>query len=124
MKRKLATDIDEYIADFPEHTRELLEQMRTIISKAAPTAKEKISYAIPAFEQDGNLVHFAGYKNHIGFYPGAAPLVDFKKELSIYKTAKGSIQFPVEKALPVGLITRIVKYRIKTNKEKAKLKKK
>jgi len=124
MKTKIAGDIDEYIDGFPAPVHELLKQMRSVISKAAPAATEKISYAIPTFCLEGNLVHFAGYKNHIGFYPGAAPLVIFKKELSVYKTAKGSVQFPLDKKLPVALINRIVKYRVKANLEKARLKKK
>ena len=119
MRANRAKNIDEYMLDFPEHTLLMLEKIRITISKAAPGAEETISYAMPTFRLKGNLVHFAGYKNHIGFYPGAAGVAVFKKELSIYKTAKGSIQFPLDKPLPVKLITSIVKFRVKQNQEKA-----
>ncbi len=97
MKSTQAKTIDEYIADFPEDIQKLLETMRATIAKAAPKAEEAIKYAIPTFILNGNLVHFAGYKNHIGFYPAPSVIVAFKKELSVYKCAKGSIQFPLDK---------------------------
>ena len=116
--------IDDCIKTFPEATRKKLEQIRSLIQKAAPKATETISYGIPTFQLEGNLVHFSGYKNHIGFYPGAAGIANFKKELSVYKGAKGSVQFPLDKPLPTALITKIVKFRVKENLEKAALKKK
>lgn len=115
--------IDEYIAGFPRETQEILQRIRTIIKKAAPKAEEKISYGIPTFVQEKNLVHFGGYKNHIGFYPGAAGVEAFIKELSAYKFSKGAIQFPLDKPLPSGLITQIVKFRVLQNLEKRKTKK-
>ena len=116
--------IDKYIQGYPKETQILLNKIRTIISKAAPRATEIISYGIPTFVQDKNLVHFGGYKTHIGFYPGAAGVEAFTKELSAYKFSKGAIQFPLDKPLPVGLITQIVKFRVLQNMEKAKIKKK
>ena len=115
---------DEYIAQFPKSTQVLLEKMRAIIKKAAPKAEEKISYSIPTFVLHKNLVHFGGFKNHIGFYPGAAGVEAFTKELSAYTFSKGAIQFPIDKPLPSGLITQIVKFRVQQNLEKAKTKKK
>jgi uncharacterized protein YdhG (YjbR/CyaY superfamily) len=115
-------DIDAYIAGFPAATRKLLQQVRATIRKAAPEAEEKIGYGIPTFTLYGNLVHFAGYKNHIGFYPGAEGIASFKKELSIYKGAKGSVQFPLDQSLPLALIHKITSYRVKQNLEKAALK--
>jgi uncharacterized protein YdhG (YjbR/CyaY superfamily) len=120
MKTSQHTNIDEYIATFPVEVREVLEKVRATIQKAAPKAEEAISYDIPTFKLNGNLVHFAGYKNHIGFYPGAAGIAAFKKEIASYKNAKGSVQFPLDKAIPYGLITKIVKYRVKVTQEKTK----
>jgi len=118
------TDIDSYIADFPEATQALLQQIRATIQIAAPEATETINYAIPTFVFHGNLVHFAGYKQHIGFYPGAAGIEAFKKEISKYKWAKGSVQFPLNEPLPLDLVTRIVRYRLAQNVAKAAKKKK
>jgi len=117
-------DVDEYISGYPIETQKLLEEMRSTIIKAAPQAEEVISYAIPAFKLNGMLVWFAGYSKHIGFYPGASGIKTFKKELSIYKGAKGSVQFPLDQPLPLGLVTKIVKFRVKENLIKAKAKKK
>lgn len=122
MKTSTHTNIDEYIATFPVEVREVLEKVRATIQKAAPKAEEAISYNIPTFKLNGNLVHFAGYKNHIGFYPGAAGIEAFKKEIASYKNAKGSVQFPLDKPMPLALITKIVKYRVKVTQEKAKAK--
>lgn len=113
-------DIDSYIASFPEETRALLEQVRSTISKAAPEAKETINYGMPTFTLNGNLVHFAAFKNHIGFYPTASGIEAFKKELSVYEGAKGSVQFPLTKPIPFDLISSIVKFRVKENFKKAK----
>ena len=121
---KKPKDIDEYIASYPIETQKLLEQIRMVIKKIAPQADEVISYAIPAFKLNGMLVWFAGYSKHIGFYPGASGIKTFKKELSIYKGAKGSVQFPLDKPLPLRLITKIVKFRVQENLLKAKAKKK
>lgn len=114
--------IDNYIADFPEETRQILQQVRLTVSKAAPKAEETINYGIPTFTLNGNLVHFAGYKSHIGFYPAPSGIEAFKNELSVYKGAKGSVQFPLDKPMPLALITKIVKFRVKENLEKARVK--
>lgn len=113
------TDIESYIADFPEETRAKLQFIREVIQKAAPNATEKISYAIPTFDLKGNLVHFAGYKNHIGFYPGSGAIEVFKEELSIYETSKGTVQFPLTQPIPTDLVTKITLYRVTQNLEKA-----
>lgn len=111
--------IDEYISGFPKDMQAMLQKMRAIIKKAAPKATEAISYGIPTFVLDGNLVHFGGYKSHIGFYPAPNGIEAFKKELSKYEGSKGTVRFSLDKPLPAGLITQIVKYRIEKNKEKA-----
>jgi uncharacterized protein YdhG (YjbR/CyaY superfamily) len=123
MKTNQPTTIDEYIEGFPEDIRKLLRQMRTTISKAAPDAEETINYSIPTFKLNGNLVHFAAFKNHIGFYPAPSGIEAFKKELSVYEGAKGSVQFPLSEPLPLALITRIVKFRVQDNLSKGKKKK-
>ena len=110
--------IDEYIAAFPEQTQKLLQQIRETIKKAAPQAEESISYAMPTFKLNGNLVHFAAYKNHIGFYPVPSGIDAFREELSGYKGAKGSVQFPIDQPMPLKLIADIVKYRVQENLEK------
>jgi uncharacterized protein YdhG (YjbR/CyaY superfamily) len=111
--------INEYIMGFPEDIQEKLEALRATIRKAAPEAEETISYAMPTFYLKGNLVHFAVFKNHIGFYPAPSGIETFKEELSPYKTSKGAAQFPIDKPLPLGLVSKIVKYRVKQNLEKA-----
>ena len=117
-------NIDEYIAGFPEDIKKILEELRATIKKAAPEAEETIKYRMPTFTLKGNLVHFAAFKNHIGFYPAPTGIDSFKKELSAFKGAKGSVQFPLDKPLPLSLITRIVKFRVKENLEKTKQKQK
>lgn len=107
--------IDDYIAQFPAATQILLEQMRTCIAKAAPKAEEAISYGMPTFKLNGNLVHFAANKAHIGFYPAPSGIINFEKELKNYVTSKGAIQFPFDKKLPVTLIAKIVKFRAQEN---------
>lgn len=117
------TSIDEYLAGLPESTQKILREVRATIKKAAPGAEEKISYAIPTFTLNGkNLVHFAAFKNHIGFYPAPTGSEAFKKELSVYKTGKGSVQFPLTQQIPLKLITKIVAFRVKETllKEKRK----
>lgn len=121
---KQTISIDQHISQFPKETQQLLELLRMTILQAAPKAEEVISYNMPAFKYKGVLVWFAGYKNHIGFYPSASPIEIFKNNLKEYKTSKGAIQFPLDKPLPLKLITKIVKLRIKQNIEKQKLKKK
>jgi len=118
------TNIDEYIALFPEKIQELLRQIRTTIQSAAPEATEKISYQMPTFFFNGNLVHFAAFKNHIGFYPAPSGIESFKNELSLYEGSKGAIRFPMDKPLPLDLIKRIVEYRVKENLKKSALKSK
>lgn len=113
-------NIDEYIAQFPDHIQIKLREIRTTIKKAAPDAEEKISYQMPAFTLKGILVYFAAQTNHIGFYPTSSGIKAFQKELAGYKTGKGSIQFLSDKPLPLSLISKIVKFRIKENLEKAK----
>ncbi|MFZ1700436.1 MAG: DUF1801 domain-containing protein [Pyrinomonadaceae bacterium] len=116
--KKAATNIDEYIAEFPAETQRLLNQMRETVRSAAPDAEEIISYAIPSYRLNGMLVHFAGYAKHIGFYPGAGGIAEFSEELSVYKTSKGTVQFPLDQQLPLKLITKIVRSRVKQNLEK------
>jgi len=112
---KKYSDIDEYIQKFPEEVAEKLTALRSLIKEVAPEAEEKINYGIPTFVLNGNLVHFAAFKNHIGFYPTPSGVEAFKTQLSVYKVAKGSIQFPLEKPLPVHLIRQIVEFRVKEN---------
>lgn len=116
-----ANTIDEYISLFPKNVQTALKHMRAIISKAAPKAKEAIKYGIPTYVYEGNLVHFGGFKNHIGFYPGVRKQDDFEG-LAKYSGGKGTVQFPLDKPLPAALITRVVKFRVKQNEEKAKSK--
>lgn len=114
------SNIDEYMAGLPENIQMILEELRSTIRKAAPAAEETINYGIPTFTLNGNLVHFAAFKNHIGFYPAPSGIEAFKKELSVYDGAKGSVQFPVKDKLPLALITKIVKFRVNENIERAK----
>lgn len=114
--------VDQYISAFPKQTQSLLKELRETIKKAAPQAEEKISYNMPAFRLDGMLVYFAGYKGHIGFYPMPSAIMAFKKELAGYETSKGTIQFPLDKKLPLTLIKNIVKFRILENREKLAMK--
>lgn len=118
MNRKITKDINEYVGRCPKDVRQLLMQMRTTIQKAAPQATEKISYGIPTFYQNGNLVHFGAAQNHIGFYPTPSGISAFKKELSPYKSSKGAVQFPKGKPLPLALVARIVKFRVKEQMSK------
>jgi len=115
--------IDEYIAGFPQDVQEILQKIRATIREAAPDAEERIAYQIPTFFLNGNLVHFAAFKKHIGFYPAPTGIEEFKEELSVYGWAKGTVKFPLDKPIPYDLIRRIVKFRVKENLEKAKLKK-
>ena len=116
-------NIDEYIALFPTDVRASLQQIREVIRKAAPTATEAIKYRIPTFILGRNLVHFAAFKNHIGFYPTPSGIDEFKDELSRYQCAKGSIQFPIKSPIPIKLIEKIVRFRIKEMKTRQASKK-
>jgi uncharacterized protein YdhG (YjbR/CyaY superfamily) len=117
---KAPTNVDDYIGRFPPKVQTLLRRMRATIKKAAPQASEKISYKVPAFSMDGNiLVWFGAFTSHIGFYPGANAITAFKKELSSYKRAKGSVQFPFSEPVPLDLVTRIVRFRIEQEKTKS-----
>ena len=111
--------IDDYIADFPPAVQEILQTIRATVREAAPEATEAISYQMPTFKLHGNLVHFAGYKNHIGFYPVPTGIEAFKEELSVYKQGKGSVQFPLDQPIPYDLIRRIVVFRVAENVAKA-----
>ncbi|MDR0748535.1 MAG: DUF1801 domain-containing protein [Tannerellaceae bacterium] len=109
-------NIDEYIAGFPENVQELMKQLRTTINETAPGAKEKISWGMATFTMEGNLVHFAGHKKHIGLYPGAEAIEAFKEKLSAFKTSKGAIQLPLDKPMPLPLIAEIVSFNVKRRK--------
>lgn len=122
MEIKKPVTIDEYIQTFPNEIQEVLEKIRTTIQKAAPDAKEKISYSMPAFEQNGIVVYFAAFKNHIGLYALPSGHKAFKEELSKYKSGKGSVQFPLNEPMPFDLITKIVKFRVEENIEKSRKK--
>ncbi len=121
MKAKSETpkNIDEYIAACAPDIQEILQKIRATIRKAAPDAVEKISYAMPCFAQQGNLVYFAAAKHHIGLYPTSSGIAQFARELSVYKGAKGSVQFPFDKPIPYNLISQITKFRVKENVAKA-----
>ena len=115
-------NVDEYMSSLPKSSREILEGLRKAIKQAAPKAEEVISYNIPAFKFNGVLVFYAAYKEHIGFYPTAAGITAFKKELSKYEIAKGTVRFPVDEPLPLSLIKEMVKFRVIQNAEKVKSK--
>ena len=115
---KIPATIDEYIISFPLEVQKLLMELRIAVKEAAPLAEEKISYRMPSFKYKGMLVYFAAYKNHIGFYPLAAGIEAFKDKIMKYNTSKGTVQFPLDKPLPVKLIKQIVKFRVKENLKK------
>ncbi len=117
-------NIDAYIAGFPPDVQTILQKTRAVIRKAAPAAQEAMKYGIPTFVQDGNLIHFAGFKSHIGLYPTPSGIVAFKKELAGYASSKGAIQFPLDKPIPYALIEKIAKFRVKENLAGAEKKKK
>jgi uncharacterized protein YdhG (YjbR/CyaY superfamily) len=116
--RKKFKNIDEYIQTFPEQVQIILEKMRQTIRKAAPEAEEAISYRIPTFKLSGNLVHFAAFKKHIGFYPTTSGIEAFKKELSRFKGSRGTAQFPLDRPIPYDLVRKITVFRRKENREK------
>jgi uncharacterized protein YdhG (YjbR/CyaY superfamily) len=115
MPRLKFNTMDEYIASFPKDVRDILESLRRAIRESAPDAEEAISYGIPTFKLNGNLVHFAAFKNHIGFYPTSSGIAAFKKELFRYRQSKGTVQFPIEKPIPFNLVKKIVRHRVKEN---------
>jgi uncharacterized protein YdhG (YjbR/CyaY superfamily) len=119
-ERKQYKSIDEYIRSFPEHIQKKLLELREIIREQAPQAQEKISYQMPTFFLNGNLVHFAAFSKHIGFYPTPSGISAFQSQLAQYKNAKGSVQFPIEDPLPIELIKEIVKFRVTENMKKKK----
>lgn len=116
--------MDAYIEGFPKEVQIILQKIRQTIKDAAPDATETINYQMPTFRLNGNLVHFAAYKNHIGFYPTPSGISAFKNELDKYKNAKGSVQFPINKEIPYDLIHKIVKYRVEENLMKSNSKSK
>jgi uncharacterized protein YdhG (YjbR/CyaY superfamily) len=117
-------NIDEYIAGFPQDVQEILEEIRLTIRKAAPNAEEAISYQIPTFTLRGNLVHFAAFKKHIGFYPTSSGIEKFKDELSAYAGSKGTVRFPFGEPIPFDLIGRMVEFRVRENLDRAEAKQK
>jgi uncharacterized protein YdhG (YjbR/CyaY superfamily) len=122
---KTFSTINEYISEFPEEIQVKLEQIREIIQQAAPEAKEAIRYGMPTFVLNGNLVHFAAYKNHIGFYPAPSGIDAYLDELAVYRTGKGTIQFPIDQPIPLNLVKKVVEFRVNENlgKRKGKVKK-
>lgn len=110
MRMKVYKNTDAYIADFPKETQKLLKELRKTIKSVIPKAEEKIAYGIPTYKLHKNVVHFAGYKTHIGFYPGSRAIVQFAKQLKPYDLSKGTVRFPFDKKLPLNLIKEIVKY--------------
>ena len=120
MEKTRPKTIDDYISRYPEDVQRLLQRIRLTIRKAAPKATEKISYSMPAFFHNGTLVWFAAFNEHIGFYPTPSAITAFKKDLAKYDVAKGTIRFPMDRPLPLGLVSRIVKYRIEENQNKKK----
>ena len=116
-------NIDEYIAGFPRDVQQVLKQIRATIKKVAPDAEEAIKYQVPTFVLNENLVHFAAFKNHIGFYPTPSGIAAFKDELFRYESAKGSVQFPIDEPMPLSLIGKIVKFRVKEARARSTAKK-
>lgn len=123
MKSTTPKNIDEYIERYPKDVQAKLRKIRATIRTAAPTATEAISYQIPTFKLAGNLIHFAAFPKHISLFPTSSGVAKFQKELAGYETSKGTIQFPLDRPIPYGLITRITRFRVKENTEKAKQKK-
>jgi uncharacterized protein YdhG (YjbR/CyaY superfamily) len=111
--------VDEYIAGFPPETRKALEEVRDLVRASAPEATETISYGVPTFVLNGYLVHFGGYRRHIGFYPTSSGIEAFKAELEPYKSSRGAVQFPLDRPMPADLIRRMVEFRVRENAERA-----
>ncbi|MBA3073422.1 MAG: hypothetical protein FP831_07495 [Anaerolineae bacterium] len=119
----IAASIDQYISEAPQEVQERLNHLRAVIKSEVPDAEERIAYAMPTFSQNGNLVHFAYFKNHIGFFPTPSGIENFKDELAKYKTSKGTVQFPLDEDIPMDLVREIVRFRLKENLAKASKKK-
>lgn len=124
MKRRAPENIDEYINGFPSNVQKILQRIRKTIQKAAPAAEEAISYAIPTFRLNGNLVHFAAYQNHVGLYPAPRGVAEFIDDMARYEGGKGTARFPLDEPIPYELIARIVTFRVGKNAEKAATKSK
>jgi uncharacterized protein YdhG (YjbR/CyaY superfamily) len=121
MSKRQVKTIDEFIAGFPKEVRVVLEELRRVIRESAPGVEETISYGIPTFDLNGrHLVHFSAYENHVGFYPTPSGIEAFKKELSHFKTSKGTVQFSLDKSVPFDLVRRIVKFRVKETESRKK----
>jgi uncharacterized protein YdhG (YjbR/CyaY superfamily) len=118
------TNIDEYIASFPPEVQKIMQELRAVIRSVAPDATETISYAIPTFVLHRNLVHFAAFAHHISLFPGADGVEHFREELAPYKTSKGTVHFPLDQPLPFDLVSRIVRYRVQVEMERATAKSK
>jgi uncharacterized protein YdhG (YjbR/CyaY superfamily) len=118
--KKVFKNIDEYIATFPKNVQSILEELRQAIRESAPKAEEAISYQMPTFKLNGNLVYFAAFKSHIGFYPTSSPIEAFKEELSEHEVSKGTVRFPLNKPIPFDLVKKIVRYRVEENLAKKK----
>lgn len=123
MEEKTFDTIDEYIVQFPDDIQDRLQAIRCAIREAAPEATEKISWQMPTFHQLGNVVHFAAFKNHIGFFPGASGVEVFADKLTAYKTSKGTIQFPYGQPTPLDLVKEITRFRVDENRQIAEAKK-
>ena len=121
--KKSPQTIDEYMANFPAHAQAAMQRLRDLIHEIAPEATEKISYGIPTFVLGQNLVHFAAYKNHIGFYPASSGIAHFEEELKDYETSKGTVRFPLDKPIPYDLVRRITEFRVAENRARAQAKK-
>ncbi len=118
MTRGAPATIDEYIEGFPTTVQSRLRRLRTVVRRHAPEATERMAYRIPTYNLDGNLVHFAAFERHIGFYPGPSGIARFREELAGYRSAKGSVQFPLDEPLPLDLVAEIVKFRVAENSGK------
>ncbi len=119
MNETAPATIDAYIAAFPDDVQAILQQIRRAVHEVAPEATEAIAYGMPTFKLHGNLVHFAAFKNHIGFYPVPSGIEAFQEELAAYKQGKGSVQFPLNRPMPYDLIRRIVEFRVRENTARA-----
>jgi uncharacterized protein YdhG (YjbR/CyaY superfamily) len=122
-QKAIASSIDQYISETPQEVQKKLRELRTVIKAEVPDAEERIAYGMPTFSQNGNLVHFAAFKNHIGFFPTPSGIEHFKDELAKYKTSKGTVQFPLDEEIPMDLVREIVRFRLKENLEKSTKKK-
>jgi len=122
--KEMAVSIDQYITEAPQEVQKKLRELKTVIKAEVPEAEERIAYGMPTFSQEGNLVHFAAFKNHIGFFPAPSGIENFKDELAKYKTSKGTVQFPLDEEIPMDLVREIVRFRLKENLAKAATKRK